>query len=315
MKPIVRHFEKATENYTKKGALMIIVRLIGGLGNQMFQYAAGRALSVRNQDILKLDVSDYDGNSSRSYALSHFRIKEVLASQQEIQFFTRSRTRKLFARLSKFIPQVRRLTRRQIVLERHTHYDPSIKGLCGDIYLAGYWNSEKYFKDIEEIIRHEFRMSPPVDAENRSLARRIISTNSVNIHVRRGDYATDPAVNAVHGLCSMDYYRKAIAQMVKRVRDAHFFVFSDEQEWVTKNLKLFNSRDVTYVTHNRPDEGWKDFYLMTLCKHHIIANSTFSWWGAYLSDYPGKVVYAPSRWFLRKRFVLGDLIPSTWNTI
>ncbi len=293
---------------------MVIVRLIGGLGNQMFQYAAGRSLALRHGVALKLDISGFADYPLRRYSLGCFNIVEEFASPEEIAR-VKSPPRRRLVRL------IRRAWRkvagpppyyRQPVFQESMlrPFDPNIWRTPRDVYLDGYWQSEKYFKDIEHIIRSEFTFRPEQDLQSRDIAAMIAETNSVSIHVRRGDYVSNPLTNRVHGVCGLDYYAACVRFMADRVGKPHFFVFSDEPEWAAENLRF--AYPMTFVTHNRDGREYEDLRLMSLCRHHIIANSSFSWWGAWLNARAGKIVLAPQRWFNEPDRDTSDLVPDGW---
>ena len=289
---------------------MIIVRLNGGLGNQMFQYATGRTLAHRLDTQLKLDISQFQHNPDRNYNLGCFSIQEQFVSQQDLDriqmpilMFFKNPFRLLRKKMSSEPPIIR-------VMERYFHFDPEIQNLSDNIYLKGYWQSEKYFKEIEEIIRREFSIKIPPDSDNKEFRDRISAVNSVSIHVRRGDYVTNPLTYQTHGVCDVDYYQKAIDETLKAIDKPHFFIFSDDQSWAKSNIIL--NAPMEYVTHNDSLKNYEDLRLMSTCKHHIIANSSFSWWGAWLNQNPDKIVIAPQKWFNDPTINTNDLIPSTW---
>ena len=295
---------------------MVIVHLMGGLGNQMFQYAAGRAVAHRNQMLLKLDISDFEQYPSRSYRLHHFNIVESFATPDEVVRLTK-RGRDLWKRISRgaehyLLPPYRRPVFAQSV-GRFGHFDPDVLRVRGSVYLVGYWQSEKYFKDVEHIIRQDFTFRHTADTENQGLARIIGNTNSVSLHIRRGDYVCNPRFSRKFGTCSLEYYRTAIAKMAGKVKHPHIFVFSDDIDWACDNLK--SQYPVTFVAHNDANKDYEDLCLMSQCKHHIIANSTFSWWGAWLCANPEKVVIAPKIWFNEPGRDTRDLIPNSWHRI
>ena len=287
---------------------MIIVRLIGGLGNQMFQYAAGRAVAHRNRTQLKLDVSALERDAARSYRLHHFNIAASIATPDELARFTK---RDLWSRISRRIERyLLPPYKRSVFAQRFDHFVPDILRVRGNVYLVGYWQSGKYFKDIEQIIRQDFTLRHAPDAENQKLARIIANTNSASLHIRRGDYVSNPVTYQYHGVCSLDYYRAAIETLTQTVKRPHFFVFSDDIEWARQNLRL--DYPVTFVTHNGVEKDYEDLRLMSQCKHHVIANSAFSWWGAWLCTYPPKIVIAPQKWFNKADRDTSDLIPASW---
>jgi len=290
---------------------MVIVRLNGGLGNQMFQYATGRAVAHRNRTQVKLDVSALEQDAARSYRLHHFNIVESFATPDEVARFTK---RDLWSRIS---PRVERYLlppyKRSVFAERFAHFDPDILRVRGSVYLTGYWQSEKYFKDIEQIIRQDFTLRHTADPDNQKLARIIANTNSVSLHIRRGDYVSNPTLFRKYGVCSLEYYQGAVVKVAEEVKDPHLFIFSDDIDWARDNLRL--RHPLTFVAHNDADKDYEDLRLMSLCKHHIMANSSFSWWGAWLCTNPGKIVMAPKRWFKMPGRDTRDLIPDSWHRI
>jgi len=278
---------------------MVTVRLTGGLGNQMFQYALGRTIAHRRGTSLALDVSSYPDRKLRRYSLGVFKIVEKFAPGGPPR---RTRLRALGLRLG--LPGVTRILR-----ERNFTFDQAVLDAPGRVYLVGYWQSEKYFKALEDIIRHDFCFKSEPDRENAATAAKIKAVTSVCIHVRRTDKATDPGSNRVHGACPPEYYRNAAGLVRSQVSDPHFFVFSDEPDWARANLEP--PGPTTFVTHNGLDKGYEDLRLMALCRHHVIANSTLSWWGAWLSN-SGGIVVAPKKWFSASEMNPRDLIPERW---
>lgn len=295
---------------------MIIVQLIGGLGNQMFQYATARRISCVNNVPLKLDVSCFNTVSldiPRKYELHVFSIKEDFASSEEVnkvKGLNRNRVTSLFQRIVSKFPSI---DKQSYICEKHFHFDPDILMLKDNVYLEGYWQSEKYFKDIEDIIKKEFAIKIEPDKLNKNFAESIKEAESVSIHVRRGDYISNQETNQYHGICTPEYYYAAIDIMLCKLKKPHFLIFSDDPMWVKENLKIEHS--VSYIDHNGIDKGYEDLRLMTLCKHHIIANSSFSWWGAWLCNNKNKIVIAPKRWFNKQNINTKDLIPEQWIRI
>ena len=167
--------------------------------------------------------------------------------------------------------------------------------------------------DIAEIIRREFTVKVPQTRKNKKLEKEIISCESISLHIRRGDYVSDAHINKLHGCCSIDYYLRCVKLMNTKVKNAHFFIFSDEPEWVSDNLKL--PSPMTVIDRNGADKDYEDLHLMSQCRHHIIANSSFSWWGAWLNPRRDKMVFAPKQWFGQEKQAtrsMEDLTPATW---
>ena len=299
---------------------MIIVRLTGGLGNQMFQYAMGRGLSHRLQGKLKLDISLLKYNPQRSYTLKHFNIVEEFASAKEIHRFSgvpQSLSQKIFNRIfgSTFRTSDRKFPQNKprAYSEPHFNFDPNVLDLHGDIYLRGYWQSEKYFIDIKHIIRDEFTVKNRLEARNLEVAKQIQSCESVSLHVRRGDYAASSKRRRTHGVCSLEYYRAAIEKLKEHCTDLHFFVFSDDPQWVASNMHVAGPS--TIIDHNSPEAAHEDLRLMSLCRNHVLANSTFSWWAAWLKASRSGIVIAPQNWFGDERMQIrrmDDLFLNDW---
>lgn len=272
---------------------MITVQLNGGLGNQMFQYSAGRAVSLQHNVPLALDITHCKRNPARPYKLCNFKVAGEVVEESP-----------LIIKLKSILhPQ-------SLFKEQSFYYDPSILDCHDDVYLQGYWQSEKYFKGIEKIIREDFTLSEEPDYLNQQMIDKIRNCEAVSLHIRRGDYVSDPETTAYHGICSEEYYRGAVSKLENYVKNPHFFVFSDDPSWVKEKLDIRHS--TTIVDFNGSEKDYEDMRLMSLCKHHIIANSSFSWWGAWLSNNPQKIVVAPKQWFNKPDIKTQDLIPGTW---
>lgn len=281
----------------------VVVRLRGGLGNQLFQYAAGRAVSLRSGLPLSLDASAFESDGLRAYRLGHFGVVQQFASETEIARLAGPR---LLRRLGRFAP----LRPRHWVEERHFHFDPDILRIRSPVYLSGYWQSEKYFSDVAHQLRSELRVTSAPDETNAKWLGRIGSTESVALHVRRGDYVANARARRLHGLCGVDYYRAAIGELTRRFRAPRFFVFSDDLQWAADNLA--SAGDLEFVDANGPGRDCEDLRLMSRCRHHVIANSTFSWWGAWLAQHPAQVVIAPRSWFAARTHDPRDVYADGW---
>ena len=297
---------------------MIIAKLMGGLGNQMFQYAAARRLANANNAELKLDISFLEsaqkGYIARVYELGSLNITAAIASSREVAEFT-GRGKSHSENLLRFFLRSIGLNKQRATVykELHFHFDPQVLHLPDDTYLEGYWQSEKYFKDIGEIIRKEFTVKYPLEGKNLELSEMLAGSDSVGIHIRRGDYVTDQKTRRVHGACGLDYYYTCVEEASKAIERPRFFIFSDEPAWVKENFSIPFS--TTFVEHNPPDKGYEDLRLMGLCKHQIIANSSFSWWAAWLNRNPHKRIFAPKTWLQDRRHDTKDVIPDTWLKI
>lgn len=293
---------------------MIICNLVGGLGNQMFQYACARALSLNLNAPLKFTTDTFDTyNSHNGFELeSVFGLRLEIASRQDL------------ARLVgwwRSLPVVRRalakspyswLAGRRFLGEPHFMYWPALleRARQGG-YLQGYWQSERYFSEHAERIRTDFSFKEDLKGANLQIAHAILQGSAISIHIRRGDYVSNPKTLSVHGICHPDYYHAAIETLLQRCPGARLFAFSDDPQWVSQVLSP-RYPGLVLVNQNKGKESYNDMRLMSMCHHHIIANSSFSWWGAWLNPKPEKIVFAPNRWFVNGRDT-SDLIPAGWE--
>lgn len=292
---------------------MVITFLYGGLGNQMFQYALGKKLAHRHQTVLKLDnswfQSDMKGTASREFELNYFTITASAASEVEIAQVQEPYPfliQKIVNRISSRLPYYKR----RIVQEQHFHFDPNILRVGENAYLHGYWQSEKYFADVRDVLLREFSFRAPLDSANKQIADIIGKTESVSLHVRRADYVSSKEVNRVLGVCPPEYYTRAVQHIRKNITHPVFFVFSDDIEWCRQNLSLHE--ETHFIDHNTGANSYRDMQLMSLCRHNIVANSSFSWWGAWLNQNADKIAIAPQRWFADTSINDKDLIPENW---
>jgi hypothetical protein len=297
---------------------MIRVILKGGLGNQMFQYSLGFALAKANKSELILDttyLSDRTprrGFTYRSYDLDVFGLDPEFTLLSKI---SRNLPIPLFwlgidggFTLIKNSFGIEKLIR-----ESRKGFEPGVLEQKGNIVLFGYWQSWKYFKGCEDEIRNSFKFVKPLEGECKEMEAKIHSVNSVSIFVRRGDYLL-PNNTALYGSTDAGYYQKAIGYVSEKIQNPHFFVFSDDLEWCRKELKF--SAPATFVGEEYKGHKYTGkFRLMSSCKTHIVANSTFSWWSAWLSDHEDKMVVAPKRWFADSKNDISDIIPPEWITL
>lgn len=270
---------------------MIITRLTGGLGNQMFQYAFGLRLAEKHGTELKLDITFYSdprfNDPPRTFDLGIFNITATLATDEEIGELSRRVKNDLAERVLSRVLGVKK----SHVREPHYHFSEEAFNSPDDVYLNGYWQSTKYFQDIYAKLRQEFSFKDPPCEKAKPILERIEGTESVCVHVRRGDFLTNP-LNGIHGT---EYYDKGSEIIQKAKTGAAFFVFSDDIPWCKQNLH-FNG-ETTYVDDDfEPFKFRDDLRLMSRCKNFVIANSSFSWWAAWLSESPDKVVVAPPSW-------------------
>lgn len=293
---------------------MIIVKLMGGLGNQMFQYAAGRALALRHRTQLKLDLSFLNsaqaGHTHRVFLLNSFPIIADIASSSEISFVEHQINKPFVRRLMDLMKRKWPGQNFTILLDYDNVINRRFFTAGENTILSGYWQSEQYFIDVARQIRAELSPREPVDVLNCCLLDQINKINSVSVHVRRGDYVNNHKINSIHGVCSLSYYNQAMEFIAQEVQEPHFFVFTDDPEWTRKHL--ITQYPTTVVDHNSVERPHDDLFLMSACNHHIIANSSFSWWGAWLNRKISKIVIAPKRWFALPTHAAEGLVPQEW---
>lgn len=293
---------------------MVISNIIGGLGNQMFQYAFGRALSLEYGCHHRVDLDGYRYiKQHQGFLLEKlFDAPVISATQKELsdllgrawRFLPSRHTTKPF---SKFI-----LSRRYFEQDINNEPGVELSKVTVPCYLKGYWQSEIFFAKHANQIVKDFRFVPELDSRNADIASEIAGCNSLSIHVRRGDYVCTPEAMAEYAVCDQNYYRRAIDKVSGLTSIDKVFVFSDDIEWVKKNITIEYPSE--YIGHNSGQTSFVDMQLMTFSRNHIVANSSFSWWGAWLAQAnrtaPG-IVIAPYRWGLRPPFPIG--VPArTW---
>lgn len=286
---------------------MIIIDIKGGLGNQLFQYALGRNLSLLNKQELKFDISHFNKKAcARKYSLNNFNIAGKIATKAEIAKYTN--TPVIIRYVHKLLPYYRR----PLINQKGTVFDPNIL-LAKDAYLSGYWQSEKYFISNATTIKKDLLLKKNKLSELRSnqYFKKITDSNAVSVHIRRGDYVTNPKTNKKFGILPMEYYKKASQHIESKVKTPlHYFVFSDDITWAKKNIS-FENNPITFV-EQETNKDYIDLMLISLCKHNITANSTFSWWGAWLNSNPDKITIAPKQWVVHGNKDVSDLIPRDW---
>lgn len=286
---------------------------MGGLGNQMFQYAFARHLAIKHGVALKLDVANLNNSSLkgeysiRDLGLSNFKIISSLASTSELKKYKKSKLGKLLDLTCLNLP-----FKLNDLYVREPFFKFYKKALCApkDSYLDGYWQSESYFINIKKELLNDFTVVSELSVETKQLAEKISSENAVSIHVRRGDYISIPENQHLYSICESKYYLEAMKTISDMHKDVIFYVFSEEPEWFKTNVR--SNHNVHFVTHNSGKNSYQDLYLMSLCKHNIIANSSFSWWGAWLNKNSEKIVIAPKEWFKNNIKDTRDLIPKSW---
>ncbi|WP_412778172.1 alpha-1,2-fucosyltransferase [Thalassospira lucentensis] len=291
-----------------KGKGTVVVGLSGGLGNQIFQYAAGRALSLKLNAPLELDVSWFSKRSDRSYALEPFRVS--------------GRLRRSLPHLPSFFSQLESRVARRYALKRmgvcvyrepHFHFDSAFEAITQPVYIEGYWQSPRYFAKYANIIQDDLCLEKPLPDQCRRVMEDIKNSDAICLHVRRGDYITDPIAARTHGACSLSYYQDGVMRLLGGLSRPKCFLFSDDPHWVRDNINL--PCEATVVDINGSDEAHRDLVLMASCRHFVIANSSLSWWAAWLGQAADKRVVAPLNWFKSADKDTSDLIPMGWERI
>jgi hypothetical protein len=290
---------------------MIVVRIHGGLGNQMFQYALGRHLSLTTGQSLRLETGMHNPSHLGKFDLDKFHIVGSIAYGSESSLFWRPAARVL-PRLARLFG-ISREALRIYCQTNSMDVDEEVLRITRSAYLVGAWQNERYFVGSASVIRRDFTLKEPPDAANRARLAEIGGSESVAVHVRRGDYARDAKTAAEYGVCDLSYYQRACARILASVASPRFFVFSDEPAWCRKNLSFIP--DLTVVDNNSPERRHEDLRLMAACKHFIIANSSFSWWGAWLGANPNRIVVAPNRWSVSNWFDVRSLLPDAWTAV
>lgn len=289
---------------------MIFINIIGGLGNQMFQYACGRSLSLRSAQELRLVTDEF-----MHYKLHNgfqlqtaFGLTASIANPMELKNILGWRASPKLRRLLGH-PALRLLTNRNWIGEHDFQYCHGLAAVKENCFLRGYWQSEAYFAEHSAQIRRDFTFKVQWDSEDSETKQRMKERPSASIHIRRGDY-THYKNRGIFAPCELSYYREAVHFMRERIPNLQLFVFSDDPDWAESNLsREFDS--IMFVRHNIERCGFYDMRLMSQADHHIIANSSFSWWGAWLNPSPSKLVIAPAQWFINGTDD-GNLVPANW---
>ena len=286
---------------------MKIVRCIGGLGNQMFQYAFYKSLESRYADV-KFDISPLKNYKTHN----GFELSKVFS----VNFCTPSFTERISLSfrsggfIFRLLRHIYKKKRAKEYIEKGLFYQEDALSTGGNLYYIGYWQSWKYIRNIENTIKRDFRFDEKKLPESScEILSKIRNTNSVSLHIRRGDYLGNPVYDHI---TTPDYYNNAIDYIKKNVENPFFFIFTNDPEWCKVNLTLPNS---LIVDVNSGMESYWDMFLMSQCKHNIIANSSFSWWGAWLNEHENKIVIAPRKWINEDSANIDDIIPPTWNRI
>lgn len=292
---------------------MIVIKIQGGLGNQMFQYAAIRSLSESTGKPFALDniqLERGEGVTLRHYTLSAFNINPKILNQKEFRYFTQERKHpwmtSLKRKLGKFVPK-------NIIQSGDLSFLDPRPYIHEDVYFDGLFQSEKHFLEHRNLILKEFTLKNALSLEAQKMAGIMDTTESVVIQVRRGDYVSNYKATANHGVTGIDYFDSALKHIQSKVsKEIEIFVISDDIEWCKGNIKF--SQKMHFVS--QPSiKDFEEIVLMTHAKHLIISNSTFGWWGAWLNQNPEKIIITPKQWFKNPKLKQEDIVPSSWIRI
>ena len=291
---------------------MVVVKLQGGLGNQMFQYAAARSLSMRLNTEMYFDLSWFSNipssDTKRWYELDCFDIDIKSIDITKYNVISKGLGRS--AKIKQYLKAANRKVLWSFESPDQKYLD-EFSSLNGNIYLDGWFTSEKYFMSIRDQLLKDFKYKQKMSPENKKIIDKILSTNSVSLHVRRGDYISNKGASKWHGTSNIEYYKDAIDLAESKIVNPIFYIFSDDISWCKKNIKIQTEHH--YIEGNK--KGADDMRLMMQCKNNIIANSTFSWWGAWLNNDVNKLVIAPKKWLEDSSVDTSDIIPEGWIRI
>jgi len=293
--------------------MSIIIHLQGGLGNQLFQYATAKAISESYQVNLLLDDSwfyqTFTDITARPFLLHNLQVFETRVTHRNL-----SSSNKYLNKINLLLPRLN-----EVVINCPKPFKFEDKLFCREInpaknyYLIGYLQSFRYFENIRNSLLVSFQPKLPLSPHYTSYLENIQQSNSIMLHIRRSDYVSLKTASTYHGALSLSYYLNCMGQMIQRHPASHFFIFSDDAEWAKSHLP--KTYRLTFIEiENRATSVVDELYLMSQCHHHIIANSSLSWWGAWLSEANEKqTILTPNRWLSKKNIDLSDLLPATWE--
>ena len=297
---------------------MVIVKIQGGLGNQLFQYAIAKSLAIHKNTSLYLDLSFYNGTTfdnvtKRNFELNIFNLEYKIAPKFLLAIFNSNSVKNKWLRFGyRFLAsllKVKSFREESNDFTLKEMFDCNIKNL----YLDGYWQSDSSFNYFNNGLRKELQVNIPLSNQSSNFLKKINSANAVSIHVRRGDYVTNSDSFNFHGTCDLEYYKEAVYKMNALIESPMFYIFSDDTDWVLHNFNFISNFQI--INHNTGDNSFEDLRLMMACKHNIIANSTFSWWAAWLNNYPSKIIFAPKKWFNNEVANSKVMLPPNWFRI
>lgn len=284
---------------------MIKVRVIGGLGNQLFQYATARALAENLGTLTTMDVSVFKSYDVHPFRLDKFNCNTVFSDKSFLfrRLLERNFLQKILMRLGML---------NKYYFEDSLFFNKNVLLLKNETNLFGYFQTEKYFVNIRQKLLEELTLTDELNEVEQALSEQIKKSNSVSIHIRRGDYISNHSASHVHGVCDSSYFKKSLEYLEEKGildENSHLYLFSDDIDWCRENLNFGYKTIFIEGCSERPEV---DMILMSQCQHHIISNSTFSWWGAWLNSNETKVVIAPIKWFKSAELDSKDIIPESW---
>ncbi len=291
----------------------VYVSLYGGLGNQLFQYSIGRSLALRNQAQLVIDLTwfnicdNLNGTTPRKFELSKFNIVANI-SYKGLPWHSNPSLYNRFKRKFSFFSPASAYGV-NIYKERNLHFDKAIFDHNCPIWLDGYWQSYKYFESIGDVIKREINIPEKLNPKSKIFYNNILKTDSICIHIRRGDYVKLGDSIFDHTSKGLNYYNNGVAILIRGLKNPHAYIFSDDPDWVKDNFKP--PVDFTIVDINTPNNPEQDLWLMAACQKFLIANSSFSWWAAWLSSHKEKKIIAPKNW-IPSLDIGPDLFPDDW---
>ncbi len=299
---------------------MILVRLIGGLGNQMFQYAFAYSLAKKNNTVLKVDTSLLKDKSKPHEIVTHrdFVLEDVfdlsieIASNKEIEYFNGKVYKSLIGKIiNKILWQFKK---HRLIVEQDRGFNSDLLQLSDNVCIVGSFQSEKYFID-HDTIKSLYKFKYPILPISTELSSELKTKNSVAVHIRRGDYVTSPLYSKTIGVLPISYYINAIALIKEKTDSPVFYVFSDDINWCKNELKIPNTI-FNYVGDEHAGINAANYMqLLSLCKHFIISNSTFAWWAAWLGEHRDSLIIGPNNWFIDKSNDVKDILPERWAKI
>lgn len=280
---------------------MVIVTLGGGLGNQLFQYATGKQVAQRNNTSLKMYISNITNEVGRSYKLGYFNIKEEFATKEEVdQLIGSYYSKTLYAKLYRRVDSYRAKYKRKYYRENeYWGFEQDVLKIRSNILLEGFWQHHKYVEQFPSILNEELTLKSKYESDHKILLQLAKDENAVSLHFRRGDYQSDPHNLNFFGVLPLEYYYNAINYILARVPAATFYIFSDDLDWVKDNLQ--SDANIVFVDLEGGTKDYLELDAMSKCRHNVIANSSFSWWAAYLNKNPAKIIIAPKNWVVDER--------------